>query len=237
MYKFILNKFFYGVLVLIGVMFVIFGLFNILPVDPARLTLGQRADVESVEAINKELGLDKPKYVQFALYVNDLSPIALHYNDDASKEKYHYTKLFNVSSEKALVIKPPYLRRSYQTKEDVLDILKRALPQTIILAFAAMFIASVIGIFLGVIAAVKQHSWFDNLAMSLSVLGISVPSYFSAIVLGFVFGILLHQYTGLEQTGGLTMIDDYGNEVLMFKNLILPAIALGSRPIGIIFFN
>jgi len=164
-----------------------------------------------------------------------LSPIALHYNDDASKEKYHYTKLFNVSSEKALVIKPPYLRRSYQTKEDVLDILKRALPQTIILAFAAMFIASVIGIFLGVIAAVKQHSWFDNLAMSLSVLGISVPSYFSAIVLGFVFGILLHQYTGLEQTGGLTMIDDYGNEVLMFKNLILPAIALGSRPIGIIF--
>jgi peptide/nickel transport system permease protein len=76
MYKFILNKFFYGVLVLIGVMFVIFGLFNILPVDPARLTLGQRADVESVEAINKELGLDKPKYVQFALYVNDLSPIA-----------------------------------------------------------------------------------------------------------------------------------------------------------------
>lgn len=235
MYKFILNKFFYGVLVLIGVMFVIFGLFNILPVDPARLTLGQRADVESVEAINKELGLDKPKYVQFALYVNDLSPIALHYNDDASKEKYHYTKIFNVSSEKVLVVKPPYLRRSYQTKEDVLDILKRALPQTIILAFAAMFIASVIGIFLGVIAAVKQHSWFDNLAMSLSVLGISVPSYFSAIVLGFVFGILLHQYTGLEQTGGLTMIDDYGNEVLMFKNLILPAIALGSRPIGIIF--
>ena len=50
-----------------------------------------------------------------------------------------------------------------------------------------------------------------------------------------VFGILLHQYTGLEQTGGLTMIDDYGNEVLMFKNLILPAIALGSRPIGIIY--
>nr|MBP8192579.1 ABC transporter permease [Chitinophagales bacterium] len=82
---------------------------------------------------------------------------------------------------------------------------------------------------------VKQHSWFDNLAMSLSVLGISVPSYFSAIVLGFIFGIVLNKYTGLEQTGGLTMIDDYGNEVLMFKNLILPAIALGSRPIGIIF--
>lgn len=235
MTKFILNKFFYGILVLVGVMFVIFALFNILPVDPARLTLGQRADVESVEAINKELGLDKPKSVQFALYMNDLSPIAIHYNDSLSREKYHYAKLLDVSKEKALVIKAPYLRRSYQTKEDVLDILKRALPQTILLAFAAMLLASVIGILLGVVAAVKQHSWFDNMAMSLSVLGISVPSYFSAIVLGYLFGIVLHNNTGLEQTGGLTIIDDYGNEVLMFKNLILPAIALGSRPIGIIF--
>jgi len=235
MYKFILNKLFYGILVLIGVVFVVFALFNILPVDPARLTLGQRADVESVEAINKELGLDKPKYVQFLLYLNDLSPISVNDNTEKAKERYSYFKLFTISETKALVIKPPYLRRSYQTKENVAEILKRALPQTIILAFAAMFIASVIGILLGVIAAVKQHSWFDNIAMSLSVLGISVPSYFSAIVLGFVFGIVLHKYTGLEQTGGLTMIDDYGNEVLMLKNLILPAIALGSRPIGIIF--
>lgn len=235
MTKFILSKFFYGLLVLIGVVFVIFALFNILPVDPARLTLGQRADVESVDAINKELGLDKPKYIQFALYLNDLSPIAIHANDDAAKEKYHYIKLFSIGKEDALVIKPPFLRRSYQTKENVSDILKRALPQTIILAFAAMILASIIGIFLGVIAAVRQHSWFDNIAMSLSVLGISVPSYFSAIVLGYIFGIVLHKYTGLDQTGGLTMIDDYGNEVLMLKNLILPAIALGSRPVGIIF--
>ena len=235
MYKFILNKFFYGILVLIGVVFVIFALFNILPVDPARLTLGQRADIESVQAINKELGLDKPKYIQLALYLNDLSPLAIHYRDEQSQLKYHYTRLFNVGKEKVFVLKPPYLRRSYLTKENVFNILKRALPQTIMLAFAAMIMASVIGIFLGVIAAVKQHSWFDNLAMAFSVLGISVPSYFSAIVLGYFFGIVLHNITGLEQTGGLTIIDDYGNEVMAYKNLILPAIALGSRPIGIIF--
>ena len=234
MIKFILNKFFYGILVLLGVVFVIFALFNILPVDPARLTLGQRADVESVEAINKELGLDKPKIVQFSLYLNDLSPIALHDNDEKTKEKYGYLKLIPFG-EKAMVLKAPYLRRSYQTKKEVAKILQEALPQTIILAFSAMIFASVIGIFLGVIAAVKQHSWFDNLAMSVSVLGISVPSYFSAILLGYFFGIVLHKYTGLDQTGGLTYIDDYGNKVLAFRNLILPAIALGSRPIGIIF--
>ena len=235
MYKFIFQKFFYGILVLIGVVFIIFGLFNILPVDPARLTLGHPADGNPGEAIIKELGLDKPKAVQFALYLNDLSPVAVHEKTAEAQKKYGYSALFSVGKEKALVLKKPYLRRSYQTKEDVLEILKRALPQTILLAVAAMILASVIGIVLGVIAAVKQHSWFDTIAMSVSVLGISVPSYFAAIVLGYFFGIVLHDITGLDQTGGLTIIDDYGNEVLAYKNLILPSIALGSRPIGIIF--
>jgi peptide/nickel transport system permease protein len=233
--QYILNKLFYGLLVMVGVVLVIFTIFNLLPVDPARLTLGQRADVESVEAINKELGLDRPKSVQLLLYLNDLSPLAIHGASPADQAKYKYITLFKAGEESAVVLKKPYLRRSYQTKRDVWDILSDALPQTVILAVAGMILASIIGIFLGVIAAVKQHSWFDNAAMSLSVLGISVPSYFSALVLGYFFGVVLHDITGLEQTGGLYIIDDWGNQVLSLKNLILPSIALGSRPIGIIF--
>lgn len=235
MIQFIIKKFFYGVLVLLGVIFVIFALFNILPVDPARLTLGQRADVESVEAINKELGLDKPFITKLGLYLNDLSPISINENTAEAKEKYHYTKLFAIGKEDAIVLKKPYLRRSYQSKELVSEKIKRALPKTILLAIAAMLIASLIGILFGVLAAIKQHSWFDTISMSLSNLGISVPSYFSAMVLAYIFGILLHNLTGLEQVGDLTTIDDYGNNVIVLKNLILPAIALGTRPIGIIF--
>ena len=235
MYKFLLNKLFYGILVLLGVVFIVFALFNILPVDPARLTLGQRADVESVDAINKELGLDKPFGTKLELYLNDLSPIAIHDNDAATKEKYHYLKLFPVGKTKALVIKTPYLRRSYQTKELVSEKLKEVLPKTILLAFSSILIAAFIGIIFGVLAAVRQHSWFDTFAMSISNLGISVPSFFSAMLLGYFFGIVLHSLTGLEQVGDLTYIDDYGNKVLSLKNLILPSIALGTRPIGIIF--
>jgi len=233
--QYIINKLFYSILVLIGVVLVVFTIFNLLPVDPARLTLGQRADVESVEAINKELGLDKPKSVQLLLYLDDLSPIAIHERTPEAKARYKYITLLPLGKENALVLKKPYLRRSYQTKRDVREILTDAMPQTVILAFAGMFIASIIGIILGVIAAVRQHSWFDNAAMSISVLGISVPSYFSALVLGYLFGVLWHKYTGLDQTGGLFVIDDYGNEVLSLKNLILPSLALGTRPIGIIF--
>ncbi len=232
--KFILNKLAYGILVLIGVVFIVFALFNLLPVDPARLTLGQRADVASVEAINKELGLDKPFLVKLKLYLNDISPISVYENTPENQTKYHYTKIISLG-ESALVIKKPYLRRSYQTKELVSEKLSKALPKTIILATFSIIFASIIGIFFGVLAAIRQHSWFDTIAMSISNLGISVPSYFSAIILAYIFAILLHNITGLEQVGDITTIDDWGDEVLTLKNLILPVLALGSRPIGIIF--
>lgn len=234
MIQFILKRLGYGILVMVGVVTVVFTLFNILPVDPARLTLGQRADVESVEAINKELGLDKPMPVQFAMYLNDISPIAIHENNLEAKEKYKYLKLIPFGKQ-ALVLKAPYLRRSYQTKRPVSEVLGEAMPQTIILAVASMLIATFLGILFGIIAAIRQHSWLDSFLMAFSQLGISIPSYLSAILLSHFFGNVLADITGLNQTGGLFEMDDFGNRFLSIKNLILPTIALGTRPIGIIF--
>lgn len=220
---------------MVGVIIVVFSLFNLLPVDAARLTLGQRADVESVEAVRKELGLDLPKWQQLMLYFKEVSPISIEENSVEAQEKFKYIPLIKTGKEKVLVLKKPYLRRSYQTKRDVWDILVEAMPQTILLAIASILLACIIGLPLGVVAAVKQHTWLDNAAMTLSVIGISVPSYFSAMVLGYFFGILWHSWTGLNHIGGLYVIDDFGNEILEWKNLILPSLALGTRPIGTIF--
>jgi peptide/nickel transport system permease protein len=217
-----------------GVVIIVFFLFNVLPVDPARLTLGQRADVESVEAINKELGLDKSFIVQLGMYLNDVSPIGIHERNEENKQKYQYIGVVPLGKN-ILALKKPYLRKSYQSKREVWQILSEALPQTLILAVAAMFLATFIGIILGVLAAIKQHSWFDHLTMGVSVIGISVPSYFSAMILAYLFGILWHDYTGLNPSGGLWQYNDIGDEYLSIKNMILPCIALGIRPIAIIF--
>ena len=88
MLRFILKRFLYGLLVLFGVVVIIFFLFNILPGDPARMMLGQRADLASVEAINKDLGLDKSLSIQFISYLNDLSPISLHNRADSTNYWY-----------------------------------------------------------------------------------------------------------------------------------------------------
>ncbi|HEX6913725.1 MAG TPA: ABC transporter permease, partial [Chitinophagaceae bacterium] len=133
-----------------------------------------------------------------------------------------------------LAIKFPYLRKSYQTKKNVSEVLLEALPGTIILAFAAMLLATVLGITLGVVAAVKQNTWMDTSAIFASVLGISAPSFFMGIVIAYIFGFVLSDYTGLGMTGSLFAIDPFQGRELQLSNLLLPAITLGIRPLAII---
>jgi peptide/nickel transport system permease protein len=110
-----------------------------------------------------------------------------------------------------------------------------ALPGTIMLACAAMFLAIIAGIFLGIIAAVKQNTWMDTSSVFASVIGISAPSFFMAIVIAYLFGLVLHDYTGLSLTGSWFNIDSVtGQKYLTLQNLILPALTLGIRPLSII---
>jgi len=191
MINYLIRKIVYGLAVMLGIVVVVFFLFNVLPVDPARMTQGQRADVQSLQAVRKEFGLDKPLPVQFAYYINDLSPIGLHLNTPEEQQRYHYTALFKVSSTHVLALKWPYLRRSYQTRKDVASLLMEVVPNTLVLAVSAMFFAIVIGVFLGVISAVHKDTWIDRAAVGFSTLGISAPSFFAGIIIAWIFGFFV----------------------------------------------
>ena len=230
MTKYLTRRFLYGLLVMIGVVVVVFFLFQGFG-DPSRLMMGQTADAATQENIRKELYLDQPKWKQFLLYVNDVSPVALHSKEEIESKKLN--GLF-VGGETRLAIKLPYLRRSYQSKRDVWDILMEALPGTILLAFSAILIATLIGIPLGVLAAVKRNTWMDTSAVFTSILGISAPSFFMGIVIAYVFGFVLTDYTGLHMTGSLYDTDPFEGRQLQLQNLILPAVTLGIRPLAII---
>ncbi|HOX78998.1 MAG TPA: ABC transporter permease [Bacteroidales bacterium] len=241
MIKFILNRLFYGLLVLLGVITLIFILFNILPGDPARMLLGQRADISSVEMIRKDLGLDKPLPVQYAGFLNDISPVSGHNHVDQTsywyldKEKYSPFLTVLKIGKTSLVVKAPYLRRSYQSKREVASIIAGAFPKTLLLAAVSMLFAFVAGVSIGILSAIYRDGWFDKIAMVLSVLGMSLPSFFAAIIVAWIFAFLLSDLTGLSMTGSLYSVDDFGRgEFLDLKNLILPALTLGLRPLGIL---
>lgn len=233
MITFILKRLLYGSAVMVLVVLIITSIIYLAPVDPTRLTFGQRSDNATVKAKKKELGLDLPLYVQLALYINDISPFSFHANSLENQEKYGYFKLIPFGSN-AFVIKSPYLRESFQSGRKVTDILRGAIPQTAILALAAMIIATILGIILGVVASLKPRSWFDTSSIVASVMGYSLPSYIVAMILALVFGYWFADWTGLNIQGSLFELDDFGDEQTVWKNLILPAVALGIRPVALI---
>ncbi len=242
MLRFIVKRLLYGILVLLGVITIVFLLFNVLPGDPARMMLGQRADISSIKAINKDLGRDKPLLTQYLNFLNDLSPVSFHNYKD--KENYWYLddskyapyiKLTKFSKDYVVILKKPYLRRSYQNKRKVSEILSEAFPKTALLATVSISFAVIVGVIIGILCAVKKNSVFDKVSLVFSVLGMSLPSFFAAIIIAWIFAFVLADYTGLNMCGSLYSISDFGDgEYLDLKNLILPAFTLGIRPLAVV---
>lgn len=240
MLKHFVQKTAYALLTVLGVVTVIFFLFSVLPGDPAQMMLGQNETREQLQQQKAKYGFDKGIGQQYLFYINDLSPISWHSEDKADftyfdEDKYNGTQLFSFL-EGDIYLKTPYLRTSFQRQDQkVLNIIKQTLPNTAILAVSSIFIALILGIFLGIISALKKDTWIDKGIQVLSTLGMSLPSFFSAILAAWLFGYVLKEYTGLNMTGNLYELDDFGEEkIFHFKNLILPALVLGIRPLAVV---
>ncbi|WP_042503068.1 MULTISPECIES: ABC transporter permease [Algibacter] len=240
MLNYLINKIAYAILTLFGVVTVIFFLFNVLPGDPAQMMLGQNEDSEQLAIVKQKYGFDKPLGTQYLYYLNDLSPLSFH-----SKEKDDYTflregkytasKLFTIGNT-TTVLKFPYLRESFTKQgKKVSQVLGETLPNTFVLAVSAIVIAMILGVILGIVSALYKDQWIDKTIQIFSTLGMSVPSFFSAILFAWFFGFVLHEYTNLEMTGSLYELDDFGEAMhIKWKNLILPAVVLGIRPLAVV---
>ncbi len=233
MLKFLIRRLSYGLLVLLGVVVVVFLLFQALPGDPVAMMAGQRTDVITREAITRDFGLGQPLPVQLGLYLKDLSPLALYEDTPENEDRYAYLKLFSADNQ-VFTLKSPYLRRSFQTNKRVTEIIAENLPGTLVLALVTITFATVAGIAFGILAALKQNTFWDHALTSLSVVGVSAPSFVTAILISLLFGYYLSDYTGLNMTGSLFVTDPLYGRQLMLRNIILPAFTLGIRPLAII---
>ena len=135
-----------------------------------------------------------------------------------------------------MVLKTPYLRESFQKNGKLVSsVIAETLPNTFILAISSITIAMVLGVFLGIVSAMNKDHWIDKIIQLISTFGMSVPSFFSAILFAWIFGFLLYEYTGLNMTGSLYEVDDFGDgKYIQWKNLILPALVLGIRPLAVV---
>jgi len=203
-------------LLLLSMVFIIM---RILPGDPVALHFEKKADPETMEAMRRVLGLDKPLWEQYVNYLWGLVDVGYFL-------KHGY----------------PNLGKSMQTFEEVGGQIFSAFPATLELAIYSMITASVIGILLGVISSKSYNSFLDHLIRGSAIVTYAVPVFFLGIIFQLIFGV----YLGWLPTGqridpnisppatitGLYTIDSLleGNLVKFFeslKALILPSLTLG----------
>lgn len=114
------------------------------------------------------------------------------------------------------------LGRSYVMNRPVREVLLERFPATALLAISSMVVATVVGIALGIVAALRPNSWLDTLLMLAALLGISVPSFVAGLLLLLLFGVKLQWFP-------LAGYVDQG-----WEYMVLPVVTLAVRPLSII---
>jgi peptide/nickel transport system permease protein len=97
----------------------------------------------------------------------------------------------NVSGEgKAIYLKMPYLKRSFTTDKSVSSILAEVLPGTVVLAVVSIGLALIVGLLLGIAAALKKDGFYDRMILFVSALGMAGPSFFVAILVAWLGAVV-----------------------------------------------
>ena len=159
MTTYILRRLVLSIPVLFGILFATFALARLIPGDPCRAMLGEKATKVVCDEFNHRHGLDKPIVVQFGIYVSEIAQ-----GDFGNSFRY---------------------------SKPITALLMERLPTTLELAFAALLIAVIIGIPLGVISAVRHNTWMDVTTMMWANIGVSMPVFWLGLMLAYVFALTL----------------------------------------------
>jgi peptide/nickel transport system permease protein len=176
--------------------FIVFGLLQLVPGDPAVTLAGDSATPQRIAEIRQIYGLDKPFLVQYATWLGHAA------EGDLSK--------------------------SLLSGEPVRDTILHRLPNTLLIVAGALLLSLLIGVPLGMAAAIRPESPLDRFITTLSALGVAVPSFWLAMMLVSVFALSLHW---LPATGAASLSEDPWGAI---RHAILPSIALSAGGIATI---
>ena len=217
MIKFIARRLLWLFPLLLGISALVFLLMYLAPGD--FLSQARSSKDISPEIVKQEeirLGLDKPWYVQYGRWLNGVSPLKTNMLLPDSERDKHSLVYFGA----------PDFGYSWSYKISVAELIGQRFWATLALALSSTFLIYFLAIPLGVIAAVRQNSWFDKLSAFLGYAAISIPYFFLALL-----AVLFAAVTGILPTGGqVSIMHDFLPPLGQFwdwiKHLILPTLVL-----------
>ena len=175
MLNYTLRRLLLAVPTLLFISFVIFLIVKLSPSDPtAGLPLTIPPEVR--EQIRESLGVNEPVPVQFLLWLKQFF---------VNEPLYWINRGFGTDFD----VGPRIV--SYQTRSPVMDIVVQRMPQTLWVVGTSYVVGILIALPIGIISAYRQYSWFDNAGTFVSMIGFSVPPFFSGVLVIVVFSVYL----------------------------------------------
>ncbi|SOH93456.1 peptide/nickel transport system permease protein [Monaibacterium marinum] len=210
MFAFTIRRLLFAIPTLLAISFIIFAILDLAPSDPTgNLPLTIPPEVRA--QIRSSLGLDEPFPIRYALWLNQF------FINEPLNMIEGWTGWTIGDGERLRVT-------SWATRSPVVDLIVERMPQTLWVVGMSQIIAILIAVPIGVISAYKQYSWFDQIGTFVSMLGFSIPTFFTGLVFIVLFSVHLKWFPSIYDTNHV--IDSWSSFVFQIKQMIMPTMVL-----------
>lgn len=211
--QYLLRRALLAIPTLIVISFVIFGVLELAPGDPTG-ALPETIRPEVRAMIREAMGLDKPMPIKYALWL----------------KQFFYTEplIYLAEATGIEIVDPETTVRlsSWGSRgTPVFDLIGQRLPQTLWVVGLAYVVAIIIAIPVGVVSAVRQYSIFDQVGTFISLIGYSIPTFFTGLLFIIIFSVELGWFPSIYDTN--LKVTDWDSFVAQVKQMIMPVMVLG----------
>ncbi len=197
--KYLVWRFLAAIPVLFGVLLVVFVLLRLVPGDPVEIIF-ESGGRSSVAVAGRGASMEQVEALRESYNLDKPMPVQF----------FIYMKDMLTGN----------FGRSFQTNQQIGELVKELFPHTLQLTFAGMGVALFIGLLAGMLSAIRHHTWVDYLGQFVAVFGVSVPDFFFGLLMIFLFSMTLDWLPSIGQDHPLS--------------LLMPAVTLGVSGAAII---
>ena len=211
MIRYIIRRLLFAVPTLVAISFILFALLDLAPNDPTG-QLPLTIPAEAREQIRESLGLGQPFHIRYAKWMEQF-----FVNEPLNLIEQAFGVEIGNSEERLRV-------RSWATRSPVVDLIIERLPQTLWVVGLSYLIGILIAVPIGIISAYRQYSWFDQLGTFVSMIGFSVPTFFTGLLAIIVFSVSLQWLPSIYDT--THRVTDLGSFWVQIKQMAMPVMVL-----------
>ena len=208
---YIVRRLLFAVPTLVAISFILFALLDLAPNDPTG-QLPLTIPAEAREQIRESLGLGQPFHIRYAKWMEQF-----FVNEPLNLIEQAFGVEIGASEERLRV-------RSWATRSPVVDLIIERLPQTLWVVGLSYLIGILIAIPIGIVSAYRQYSWFDQLGTFVSMIGFSVPTFFTGLLAIIVFSVTLQWLPSIYDT--THRVTDLGSFWVQIKQMAMPVMVL-----------